>query len=485
MKVFFHIVPVFLALLPVLFAAWEKAWSAHGTTSPHLLVCALIAFVGTFLLPQAHKDESRLHAMKRVVRLVIGDPFVYLGAAFLLLLVIPLYNQGLCPACDARAIAAGASAQPPYAYLPFCVNPDEHGSLLRWFTAAFATAFAFRHGLVGIGRRIGYEALVWNGALLAAYGFVLLPLGKVDSSYSFSVFGYPNQGGSFFVLSLALSLGLWGYRIMRASRPEREADPVSHPLLARHYPAIPAALTFFASVATLSRAAMLFALSLAGVFFVYVFVASIAGKRRVHRVKGLSGILILISVLLSVVLYAPPVVQKEFATLTTRGITDRAAGKGQYHERVASAIMRDYPFFGIGGWGYRHFCRQYMDKKELRGLQVTGGANVHNDYLQFVAEHGLVGFALLAIAFILLLRSVWRRWWLQYGYYRFSPTERTPVSPQLIYAVEPTVFFAVLGIVAVLLHALGDCPLRSPVVVITLFAVPVATLGFFRAPEKK
>ena len=224
---------------------------------------------------------------------------------------------------------------------------------------------------------------------------------------------------------------------------------------------------------------MLIAMVFSAVFFAYVFVASMSGKRHVHRVKGLSGVLILIALFLSVSVYAPPEVQDELATLTTRGVADRVSGKGQYHERVATAMMRDFPLFGVGGWGYRHFCQSYMTKKEMAGLQSVGGANVHNDYLQFTAEHGIVGFSLIAFAFLLLVRSIWRGWASAYEHYRFARTERTPVSPQAVYAVDPAVFFAVLGALALLLHALGDCPLRSPPVLVLLFSSIASATGYF------
>ena len=134
---------------------------------------------------------------------------------------------------------------------------------------------------------------------------------------------------------------------------------------------------------------------------------------------------------------------------------------------------------GTGGWGYRHFCQSYMTKKDMAGIQAVGGANVHNDFLQFTAEHGIAGFALIAAAFMLLLRTVWRGWIATYGHFRFARADRTPVSPQAVYAVDPAVFFTALGAVALLLHALGDCPLRSPPILVLLFSAVSAVPGYF------
>ena len=53
------------------------------------------------------------------------------------------------------------------------------------------------------------------------------------------------------------------------------------------------------------------------------------------------------------------------------------------------------------------------------------------------------------------------------------------MSPQAVYAVDPAVFFAVVGVLAILLHALGDCPLRSPPVLTVLFALLASVPGYF------
>ena len=53
------------------------------------------------------------------------------------------------------------------------------------------------------------------------------------------------------------------------------------------------------------------------------------------------------------------------------------------------------PLFGVGGWGYRQFVQinEYVTPQEIETMRAGKGmANVHNDVLQFLAEHGFVGF---------------------------------------------------------------------------------------------
>lgn len=473
-----NLISLVAALLPVFVEVWRPVWTGSEVPSSLWLIVPLVSVAAIFAVPRRRTGEKYGEAVRVAASCFFKNPLSYVALALLLLLAIPLFNVGLCPACDARAIAGGASADPPCRYLPFCVNAAEHMSVFRWFLSAIAVALAVRFGLRRRWKRIFCEVLVWNSALVSAYGFVRMVAGDAPGEKVFSVFGYLNQGAAFFTVSFALSLGLWAMRQAEMAAKDVKGAHEAHPFLGRHYPLFPAALNFMAAIATRSRAAMLFMIVLSSAFFVYVSVASMAGKRRVHRVRGLASLLMLLGLVVTVSIFAPPDVGREFATLTVRGIADRTSGHGQYHERVATAIMRDYPFFGIGGWGYRHFCVQYLSPKELPGLQVQGGANVHNDYLQFVAEHGLVGFALMIAILFYLARDVFYLWRGTYLRYKFTPTEKTPISPVALFCVDPIVLFAVLGCLCVMLHALGDCPLRSPAVLVTLLAVVAAIPGY-------
>lgn len=466
------------ALLPVLVETWRPLWSGSEVPSAGWLIVPLVSLAAIFIFPRRHPGEKYGETVKGAVRCFFTDPLSLVALSFLVILAVPLFNVGLCPVCDAHLISGGASPDPAFRHLPFCVNAVEHLSVFRWFVSAIAVALAVCFGLRRKWKQIVCEVLCWNAALVSAYGFVKAFTDGALPAGGFSVFGYANQGAAFFVLSYALSLGLWAMRQMEVSEQEVKGRSLAHPLLGRHYPILPVAFNLLGVIATLSRAGILFVIVLSALFFIYISVASMAGKRRVHRVRGLTSLLLLIGLVVSVSVFAPPEVGKELATLTARGVADRASGHGEYHERIATAIMRDYPFFGVGGWGYRHFSPRYLGSEKQKNVQRVGGANVHNDYLQFVAEHGLVGSALMVAVFFFLLRDVFGVWRLAYLRYRFTPTAKTPVAPLVVFCANPMMFFASLGCLCVLFHALGDCPLRSPAVLVTLFAVVAAIAGY-------
>lgn len=488
-----------LVAAPVLAFTW-----AYGGARADVLArvmpwaCALCAF-GTLLLPMRRHDESWGAAERRVCIGMLKDPCFWIACVLFAYLLVPLFNVSLCPTCDWRAIDAGADPYPPYRFLPFCANPGEHVGLLWLFGPSLLAALGVRHGLTGGGRRVLLEVLVWNGAALAMLGFVQLATGAKlpywektagEAPYFFSVFGYPNMGGAFFTLMFALSFGLWLCRMGQAENLSinAEKEGVRHLFLRTNYPFFGVALNLCGLLGTLCRAAMVFAFALSAIFFFYVILRAFSGNdwRRGRRFRNavVSGALML-GLFAAIYVYAPAEVGVELGTVSPRAAIDRTAGKGQYHTRVATKIMRDFPFFGVGGWGYRHFAHAYMTPDELQKRQSRGGANVHNDYLQFLAEHGIVGFSLM-LAFVWLLAAPsGRAWKTAAGKAIAAGRSGIGASTLVLYAVSPAVVWSFLGCLAVLVHAFSDCPLRSGAVLASLFVVIPASFGFLHHMSSK
>ena len=103
---------------------------------------------------------------------------------------------------------------------------------------------------------------------------------------------------------------------------------------------------------------------------------------------------------------------------------------------------------------------------------------MHNDYLQFLVEHGLVGLGALVAFALLLLWPVFRTWaWLVKGS-RFQSKRDRPPQPVQIFALPAPAFCILTADSVALLHAFGDCPLRSPAI-LTLFFVSLAAIPGF------
>ena len=111
-------------------------------------------------------------------------------------------------------------------------------------------------------------------------------------------------------------------------------------------------------------------------------------------------------------------------------------------------------------------------------LQMTGGANVHNDYLQFLAEHGLVGFALIVAIVWMLIAPVASSWRHLVQQLRFVKKPKLPPSPVQLFALPAPAFFILMTAVATFVHGFADCPLRSPAVLVLFFVSLASVPGF-------
>ena len=378
----------------------------------------------------------------------------------------------------------------------------------KWMTALPAMLIV-RHSLLAHGKRLVLALAVWNGAALALLGFIQHglsapgPLWCVDNSWVFSklryghtaffsTFGYPNMAGDYFNLLFGIAIALWRDNCDRL-RKDRAAMDISgtaakppHMFWAKHYFRIPAVLCFYAALNTMSRAAIMMATISATIYTVHAFAMFLARlRKKVERVRALAFGLLGIGLLVFVAtLFLPEGIDAELGTVGTSDVLNRVSSRGSYHVRVATEIWKDNFAFGVGGWGYKHFCLQYMTDKELRQIQMVGGVNVHNDYLQFLAEHGLVGFGLMVTVVVLLLMPLGRVWRAMVDSIRFIPNKEQPPQPVQLFVIPAPVFCILATAVATFIHGFGDCPLRSPAV-LSLFFVSLACIDGFLPRLKK
>lgn len=457
------------------------------------LVAFLIEVIVCF--PQRHRGESAYEARERVWYAMKRDPLVWVSLGLLLLLAVPFVNNGLCPLCDAAAISQGIDPEPPVPFVPFCVDRRAHLNVFLWFAIAMPVLVAVRHSLTRRGKRLVLQLVVWNGFAVAILGFVQNALGapgplwwrlgEGQSSVAFfATFGYPNMGGDYFAVLFGVAVALWRDRSeqMRKERQDRDVSKTAGPERNRfwqtHFFLIPAAVFFFAALNTLSRAAILLASVTAVVYLAHALASAAARMRKVKRVLfGIWSLALVGLILFLATLFMPEKIQKEMHTVDTVETLDRVTGKGQYHARVATALWKDHLLFGCGGWGYAHLCRLKMTPEELKNIQMSGGANVHNDYLQFLAEHGLVGFGAMVALVVLLVWPVVGDWKRLVRQTRF--TKRNGIAaPVQIFALPAPAFILLVAASVTVIHAFGDCPLRSPAVLTLFYIVLAAVPGF-------
>ncbi len=488
-----------MAAFAVAALACTLSWLFGGTVGSCLVAVVpwLLALLLEVLLcfPQRHQGESVYEARERVWYDLRHDPLVWVAVGFAALLMIPFVNKGLCPVCDYATINLdNVDPSPTIPFIPFCVNRLDHLNVVLWFVPALVATITVRHALLKRGKRLLLELIVWNGVGLSFVGAIQQITGAEyplwanlggPKAYFFSTFGYPNMAGDYFTTLFALALALWRWKLeeVRRENHHQSGDSIArarHGIFwRRHLMLIPAIIFFFSALTTLSRASILLVSSLAIIFFLHSFASFFMRLPRAQRLKAsVASLFGLVLIALCTVVFMPDNMRREVDTLNTTEVLDRVTGKGQYHVRVATEIWKDHLLFGCGGWGYKHLCIPKMTDKELSQIQQVGGINVHNDYLQFLAEHGLVGFSLIVAVAVLAVWPIGRIWRALMTTVRFIPPKEQPPRPVAVFVLPAPVFFILSAAVATFIHGFGDCPLRSPAV-LTLFFVSLAAVDGF------
>lgn len=481
-----NILLVHLLLLVVCFS-----W-IHGGTRPDLLApvvpwMTLILLEWLLVFPQAKTTETLAESRCRVWRSLARDPLMYASVALTLLLLIPLFNVAAAPFFD-EVKKQWLNPKPPVTWLPYCADPASHSVLLLWFPPALVAVLAAKHGLLKKGKRLLLEGICWNGAALAVLGFWQLLSGTKEllwltpmDSYFFSTFGYPNFAGAFFTLIAALSVGLWFYQVAEeadltpscfASTQEETSLLMTHRML------VPVALTTLAAFASLSRAAILLCSLVVVALTVYMLAYvwnRIAAGSRVMIVSVVGALIFAVAV--SLVVFKLDSLKAEIRDITVSSVIERVTGSGYYHARVAKQMFYDHPAFGVGGWGYSRYLHQYLTPEEMKQMQIQGGANVHNDSLQFLAEQGAVGFGLLlGCALLLVIPLFWQAWHL----YRILPTQGGWLR-----CIPPPVVAVWVGTGATVCHSLGDLPFRAPSILTVWVLALVCVTGWIPVVKKQ
>ena len=470
-------------LLLHLFALVAAFSWIHGGTRADLLLPVvpwLTFFVLEWLLvfPQVKSTETLFEARSRVWRALKRDPLTYVTLALTVMLVIPLFNVAKPPFYDA-ALQQWHTFKPPVTWLPFSVNPIHHAVLLLWFPPALIAALATRHGLLKKSKRLLLEGICWNSGALAALGFLQLYSGTQKllwltpmEAFFFSTFGYPNFAGAFFTLTAALSVGLWFQHVTENMRQLSGPSSVLEDEQSWFYTnrmILPAVLTFLGAIASLSRAAILLSVLVAVVMAVYMLTyvwKQVTSGIRVTILASLFAVVMM--VVASFAVFKFESLKKEIRDISFAAVVERVSGSGLYHARVAKAIFRDHPVFGVGGWGYPQYQLQYLTPEETKSMQIDGGANVHNDSLQFLAEQGAVGYALILLCFALLVVPLFWQAWFVCRAKTTSEDDGENASRQCGWLQRfPVPLFAVsVGAGATVCHSLGDLPFRDPAVMI-------------------
>jgi O-antigen ligase len=463
---------VCIASLHLCFLPWalggRDSWAQ--ITSLILGVAALVVA----LLPRRYAGEFApqgafiLHPWPRLLRF----PIFWLGGLLLAYVA--------CQALNSAYLRASAG---PYWWLV----PVEH---ITWLPSGISAPFELMNAWrmlvlwgavwalgcalwIGLTRRAAVQyiltAIVANGALLALIGILqkvtnakeVLWFIKPVATYFVSTFFYKNHAGAYFnfVIVVAISLMAWHY--VRALRRLERSSPA--PVYA--FGAIVLASVVFMSG---SRTAMIllsgYLVAAAGIFLVWRL-----RQRGGTSHPAVTGLVATSAVALVGTAFWFLNLDKGIEQLK---ILTTEAGQRMHVEPRVLARQATLDLFHASpatGWGAGSFShsfpmaqKNYPEIYQAHGKMTFSWSHAHNDYVEALAEVGVIGFTLLVLMPLWLLVHALRNGALG----------------------QPAYLLFLLGLALPLAHAWVDFPLYNPAILFTLCASAVMLVRWIELESK-
>lgn len=357
--------------------------------------------------------------------------------------LIPL-PMDLLEMLSPRAAAAYLEAARPAerAFAP--ISLDTHATLdAACRTTAFAAFFVLSLVLLTTRRRIRAAAitLVVSGLLQATYGAGFASIG--DARIVTGTFVNQNHFGAYLVMCLSVGIGLLIASLsgaQHASWSEFFRSLLLWAINSRLALRLALMVMVIALVMTRSRMGN-------SSFFISLLVAGVIGlvlsKYATRSTVLLLASLIAIDLLIVGTYFgAEQVVQRLASSTSETEDRDEVAG-------YAISMWKDYPAFGSGLGSFVSVFPRYSGEGTIGTY-----THAHNDYVEFAAEAGLVGLALIGIVVLLSFLAALRAQAL-----RHDPLMRG-IS-----------FGAIMSIIAMMMHSAVDFSLQIPANALTFMLI--------------
>lgn len=453
-----------VALAVSLFVIWSS-WARGGSSPSYwwaLPWISLLSVETLFVLPPRRDYESPRGAVRHLLGKLIRDPVLYFGLALLTFLTIQWLN-GPRVLEWSQADAQWQFTDAPIPSLPSCVDQEGARNVLIWFSAMFAAVMSVRLGTTIRSKYLLLRILVANGALLAILGIAQMATAPTKlfwfrpmSTFFFSTFGYPNHAGSFFLLMSALNMGL----LIRALA---SLDDNNHPI----FFTVTLIFNILGVYLSVCRAAIVLETGLIVFALVYgctYLFRRIGGVGITKIITAAVGIFLCLGI---IAFSSNTQMAKEVKSITGEAMGSVYGGDREMLADAAVKIWQDNPWPGVGGWGFKEHVGLYIPEKDWHILEQRGKANVHNDILQFLCEHGAIGFGLMAaIVIAILVQLIWNLIHME----RLL-NDQTGRNSSWVGSIPPTVVMSLAGLTCVVIHCTIDLPFRSTAILLSWFII--------------
>jgi len=384
-------------------------WALGGLRTWAQIISLALSAVGfvVALLPRSYTAEHTGAAEFRLIPWpkLLRFPLFWLGLALIGLVVVQAGNPAWAYRSDVRGwwmqqvdavrwLPAGVTA-------PF--EKGGQGPALLVLSSAWLTVCTV---WVGFSRRRSLQVLLLilagNGLALALLGIAqrMAGNGKIFWFYVspndsfFASFTYKNHGGTYLLLTLALTCGLAAWYYLRGLRRLEKSNPSGVLAFCATCIAV-SVLTSYARGATLTM--MVFLLLCIGAFVVHQLFLPSENRKPIVA-------LCLIAIFGYFLKTGMGALNSRIAwTKIEQGLSrsDTSMESRQQAAQVAGEMLRDYWARGVGAGSFRFVFPLYQHRHpELKELNPPGGAfwvHAHNDLLQFPIEYGIGGVLLFGL----------------------------------------------------------------------------------------
>jgi O-antigen ligase len=133
--------------------------------------------------------------------------------------------------------------------------------------------------------------------------------------------------------------------------------------------------------------------------------------RSQHKLKTLGlGVVTALTMMAAIAALYPETFWAEIQSTFTEGTTEGTGEDRWELWKTGVAVFQERPLMGVGARNFGPFSAQFFDESEVGGMYAlnTGALyerNLHNEYLRFLSERGIIGFAI----FLWILLDFFRR----------------------------------------------------------------------------
>lgn len=344
----------------LLFSVWAMG-GVWPPTHPIMVVMAGLVW-GELIL---RRKTAKIHR----------DYVFWICTAFLVLLFVQLMNTGREMWFYPQLMVVDVKP-PPVKWLPSSFSPIGGWEMIAFFFPMVTVLMGVRHGLDGKGKVLTLKTLVVSGVIFAVLGIAgrftaphhVLWIWEVPDD-TFASFGYTNHAGTLMVLymGICMAIGWWGL--------------------------IPLFMVGIAFAGCTGAICL-------GVFMVGIWAIWLICKYHKGDMMWIPlGFTLLLGVF--------------FVIRDNQAIAEKLKHERLWQVEAAQLVHDEHRWVGAGGHAFRNLSYFYTAPERLRDTREQGRGNVHNDFMEFLCEFGLIGMFLLLSA--VLLSADRKAYWLLCG----------------------------------------------------------------------